>query len=192
MAGLRGCRRGRACAVRPPSSGRAETSAQGRRGGFTHVPATTHDGQTALRLYDDVMKGKILHRRYACAASRRNGSMVVGLPRWHPWRNRNILTAGAMTPSAIIVSMIGVALPVLGGIWLTPKSAPWFLLRPSRSHLVSLRIAGQPGHRIVPSSIGLSRMQMTIISETSRSRSHSLLDRQKRFGLHLCRRNRNQ
>jgi hypothetical protein len=91
------------------------------------------------------------------------------LLRWQPWRSRNILTASAMTPGAIIVSMIGVALPVLGGIWLTPKSAPWFLLRPGRSHLRSLRTASQLGQRIVPSSIGLSTMQMTIISETSRS-----------------------
>jgi hypothetical protein len=60
----------------------------------------------------------------------------------------SFLAAGAMTPSAIIVSMVGVALPVLGGIWLTPKSAPWFLLRPGRSHLGSLRTASQLGQQI--------------------------------------------
>ena len=61
-----------AAVVALPSSGRAETLAQDGVEWFTNVPVTTQDGQT-LQLYDDVTKGKILHWRYACAASRRNG-----------------------------------------------------------------------------------------------------------------------
>jgi hypothetical protein len=76
-----GCFAGAAAVVLAPFARHRRAGRKRRRRdgveGFTHVPATTHDGQTALRLYDDVMKGKFLHRRYACAASRRNGSMVV-------------------------------------------------------------------------------------------------------------------
>lgn len=57
----------------PPSSGRTETMAQVGVEWFTNVPVTTQDGQTALQLCDDVMRGKILHWKYACAALRRNG-----------------------------------------------------------------------------------------------------------------------
>jgi hypothetical protein len=55
------------------SSGKAETLAQDGVEWFTNVPVTTQDGQTALQLCDDVMRGKILHWKYACAALRRNG-----------------------------------------------------------------------------------------------------------------------
>jgi hypothetical protein len=57
----------------PSSSGRTETMAQDGVEWLINVPVTTHDGQTALQLCGDVMKGKILHWKYTCAALRRSG-----------------------------------------------------------------------------------------------------------------------